>query len=242
MRLSLQLFTVRDAMAQDLEGTLEAIREMGLEYVELAGTYGMAARDFGSVLGRNGLRASGSHVGIEAIEEDCERVIEEARAVDSEWVIVPYVAEGQRNWLELAERLGLAAEKLSEAGLSLAYHNHDFEFGADYGFGALAANSHPLLVHFQIDVGWVQFAGHDPAKLLWDLGGRAPLVHLKDMDPGRDNPHVLAGEGAVRWDEVLAACEGIGVRFGAIEMDRPPTDPIEDVRRCVAYFRDRGLS
>jgi sugar phosphate isomerase/epimerase len=242
VRLSLQLFTIRDAIAADMDGTLGAIREMGLEFVELAGTYGKPAAEFSKILGIHDLKVSGSHVGLEDLEQDFAKVVSESRVLNNEWVIVPYISEDRRNWAQMAQSLSHFGEKLSAEGLRLAYHNHDFELGPDKGLRQLIADTHPTLVSFQIDLGWVRFAGEDPAKLVWELGPRVPLVHLKDMDPGCENPHVVAGDGAVHWDEVLAACDGVGVQFGVIEMDHPPSDPIEDVRTCVEYFRDRGLT
>lgn len=242
MRLSVQLYTLRDAMGADPASTLAQVRESGLEYVELAGTYGLPAADFAAMLRDHDLKVSGSHVGLEALEKSFDDVVAEAHAFDIEWVIVPYVSEDRRNWGQLAQTLSGLGERLTAEGLSLAYHNHDFEIRADQGLRVLVAETHPMLVSFEIDLGWVRFAGEDPAKLLWELGPRAPLVHLKDMDPGCGNPHVVAGDGAVHWDEVLAACEGIGVQYGVIEMDLPPNDPIQDVRTCVRYFQDRGLS
>lgn len=242
MRLSLQLFTVRDAMGADPAGTLGAIREMGLEYVELAGTYGLPAEEFASMLHDAGLKVSGSHVGLEALEASFDQIVADSRALGNDWVIVPWISEDRRKWSELAKTLSKFGEQLAGEDLKLAYHNHDFELGADQGLRQLIAETHPQLVYFQIDLGWVRFAGEDPAKFLWELGPRAPLVHLKDMDPACANPHVVAGDGAVHWDEVLAACSGIGVQYGAIEMDHPPNDPIADVRTCAKYFQDRGVS
>jgi sugar phosphate isomerase/epimerase len=228
-------------MSDDLEGTLAALQDMGLQYVELAGTYGIPAGEFMETLSRFGLKPSGSHVGIDALETDFDSVVRDSKALENEWIIVPWIAEDRRNWVKLAQDLSGHGERLAGEGLRLAYHNHNFEIGPDQGLRTLLAETHPSLVYFQVDVGWVQFAGDDPAKLLWEFGPRVPLVHLKDMDPARENPHVVAGDGAVQWDQVLAACDGIGVEFGSIEMDNPPADPVEDVRKCVRFFNERGV-
>lgn len=241
MRLSLQLFTVRDAMASDPEGTLSAISDMGLEYVELAGTYDKPAAEFADLLSRHNLKPSGTHNGIESLEQTFEAVVADNKSLGNEWVIVPWIPEERRKWSDMALGLNKIGEKLAAEGLKLAYHNHDFELKADKGLRRLVAETVPASVAFQIDLGWVQYAGEDPANLLYELSSRVPLVHLKDMAPDRENPHVVAGDGAVNWDEVLAVCEGTGVQFGAIEMDLPPNDPIEDVRTCVKYFQARGL-
>jgi sugar phosphate isomerase/epimerase len=241
MRLSLQLFTVRDAMGADLDGTLSAIRETGLDYVELAGFYGKTATEFSAVLKSHGLKPSGSHVGIEVLEQGFEGLVADCKILGNEWVIVPWISENRRNWAELGQSLNAFGKKLSNEGLRLAYHNHDFEFRQDQGLRQLIAATDPELVSFQVDLGWVRFAGEDPAKFLLDNRSRVPIVHLKDMAPDRENPHVVAGDGAVDWTSVIAACVETGVQFGAIEMDMPPNDPVDDVRRCVRYFQERGI-
>lgn len=240
MRLSLQLYTIRDAMAQNMEGTLAAIRSTGLEYVELAGFYGNTAAGFADILNRHGFKVSGSHTGIEALEQDFDQVVADSKTLGNEWVIVPYIGQDRRNWTELARVFDDLAQRLADRGLRFAYHNHDFELGADQGLRRLVAETSPA-ASFQIDLGWVKYAGEDPAKFLREIGSRAPLVHLKDMAPDRENPHVIAGDGQVDWASVLAACEETGVQFGSIEMDVPPNDPVADTAFCIRYFQDRGL-
>ncbi len=241
MRLSLQLYTLRDALSADVEGTLSAVRGMGLEYVELAGYYGRTPSEFAVILRAQGLLVSGSHVGVDALEQNFGTVVDEARLFDNDWVIVPYIGEDRRNWKELANTFNALGKRLASEGLKLAYHNHDFEFGSGQGLRVLVAETDPSYVSFQVDLGWVRVAGEDPAAFKRELGSRAPLVHLKDMAPDRENIHVVAGDGQVDWDSALAACAETGVQFGAIEMDRPPTDPVEDTRTCVRYFQARGL-
>ena len=241
MRLSLQLYTVRDAIAKDLEGTLAAVRSMGLEYVELAGTYGRPPADFAEALREQGLLVSGAHVGIEMLEKDFGAAVDEARLFDNEWVIVPYVGEDRRNWSDLAKTFDGLGKRLAAEGLRLAYHNHDFEFGAEQGLRKLVAETDPEYVSFEVDLGWARNAGEDPAEFLREVGSRASLVHLKDLAPSRANIHVVAGDGEVDWTSTLAACAEVGVEVGVIEMDRPPNDPIEDTRECANFFKARGV-
>lgn len=242
MRLSLQLYTLREPLQHDVDGVLAEIARTGLEYVELAGTCGPPPAAFRARLDEHGLKVSGAHVPIGALEDDLARVVAECRALDNEWVIVPWVEEARRDWFALAQDLSALGRRLADEGLRLAYHNHQFELGPDEGLRTLIVESNPALVNFQFDLGWLRAAGEDPQEWLWEFGPRVPLVHLKDLRPGAENPHVAAGDGVLAWDEILPACEGVDVRFGAIEMDDPPTDPIQDVRRCIDYFHERGLN
>ncbi|MER3495803.1 MAG: hypothetical protein C4320_02665, partial [Armatimonadota bacterium] len=92
MRLSVQLYTLRNELAGDLEGTLRAVRATGLEYVELAGTYGRSAREWAELLEATDLKASGSHVGLEQFEEDADGAIADAALFGDAALVVPYVS------------------------------------------------------------------------------------------------------------------------------------------------------
>lgn len=247
MKLGVQLYTLRDAMAVDLDGTLEGLAALGIRHVELAGTYDLGAAGLRDRLDAHGLVACGAHVGLEALRDDLAGIVADANALGHRYVVLPWVGEDDygQGWDVLGATLSDIGASLASAGLQFAYHNHAFEFapwGAATGWDALFAAADPDTVQAEIDVAWVGHAGHDAAALIRRLGSRVPLVHLKDFAGGPEAVDVAAGEGVVPWDEVLAACVEAGTRFGIIELDQPPEDPLESVRKCVAFFQSKGLS
>lgn len=260
MRLSVQCYTLRSLFERDVLKTLEAIRGIGFNYIELAGTYGMPFRELKTRLDTLGLQVSGSHVGLDALEGDLEQVIEDNYTIDNRYIILPWVEHpldpmngGETGqvvrcsaadaWRDLGKRLDEIGARIREAGLWFAYHNHAFEMelvDGRPGLDLLFAASDPAHVQAQFDVAWVKHGGQDPAAYIRRYGARCPLVHLKDItDDGKD---CIAGEGIVDWDDVLGACAAADVEFGVIEMDVPPGDPIMDVRRCARYYQDRELA
>ena len=124
------------------------------------------------------------------------------------------------------------------AGLGFAYHNHEFEFtplpdgGGETFFDILIEETDPDLVGLEIDVYWAAHAGVGPTRLLRELQGRAPLIHLKDMASGPDRADAPAGEGILRWDEILPAATAAGATWWIIEQDNP-ADPIADALLAV---------
>ncbi|AIE84795.1 sugar phosphate isomerase/epimerase family protein [Fimbriimonas ginsengisoli] len=242
MRLSVQLYTLRDALSQDLPGTLAKVREIGLEYVELAGTYDRSADEWKALLAKNGLTASGSHIGIDALSSDLDAVIADAKTIGFKYVILPWIGNDvyADGWEKVAKRLEPIGRKLKEAGLTLAYHNHAFEF-ENGGLDTFYTSADADLVKAQLDLAWVQIGGADPAAYIRKYAGRVPLVHLKDFDPALTPQWRPAGEGKVDWDGVLAACQEVGVEFGSLELDESPIDPIEAVRKSFDYFHAKGL-
>jgi sugar phosphate isomerase/epimerase len=241
MRLSVQLYTLRDALSQDLPGTLVKLRAIGLEYVELAGTYGASTDEWKRLLDQNGLKVSGSHVALDALN-DLDAVIDDAKKLGFKYVIVPWVGQDvySAGWDAFAKRLEPIGRRLKDAGLTLAYHNHAFEF-ENGGLDTFYATADSELVKAQLDLAWVQIGGASPVEYIRKMAGRVPLVHLKDYDPSKTPQWRPAGEGTVDFDAVLKACDEVGVEFGSIELDESPGDALDAVRTSYEFFKSKGL-
>ena len=247
MRLSVQLYTVREALAEDYVGTLRRLKEIGLEYVEGAGNYGGGTAAEGkAILDDLGLKASGSHVDINRLQHSLDEVIEEHQTMEIPFVIVPYLAEADRNdYTKLAGILTPIGTKLKEKGLTLCYHNHDFEFqmqNDETGLEVLFSKTNPNLLQSELDLAWVAIAGADPVATMEKYGNRLPLVHLKDYDPDATPRWRPAGEGVMDWDACLAKAQELGVQYGAIELDESPGDPLDAVAKSYEFFYGKGLS
>lgn len=242
MRLSVQLYTVRDALSSDLAGTLGQIKKIGLEYVELAGMYGRSATEWKTMLNEEGLLASGAHIGLELLQADLDTVISDAKTIGFEYVILPWVDSSKYagNWSELGKSLEPIGERLRNEGLTLAYHNHAFEFEGG-GLDALYAAASPEFVKAQLDLAWVQIGGENPSEYIRKMSSRVPLVHLKDYDPSQTPQWRPAGQGIVDWEPILAACDEANVQFGSLELDESPGDPIVAVRQSYEFFAEKGL-
>lgn len=248
MRLSLQLYTLRDDLDKDLRGTLERVRGIGLEYVELAGLYGKTAEEWRDLLGELGLKASGSHVGLEAFETDEAAAIAEAKLFGDPYVIVPYVGadDFRQNAPQLKERMRKVSGALKANGLSLLYHNHDHEMEVKDGktlLETLFDGLDPQAVGAELDLAWVKIGGQDPVTYMDTLGPYLRLLHLKDFSgSGESRKWVPAGQGEVDFDTILPLAEQKGIEFGAIELDNSPDMPaIDAVAKSFEYFSGKGL-
>ncbi|MBS1724358.1 MAG: sugar phosphate isomerase/epimerase [Armatimonadetes bacterium] len=242
MRLAVQLFTLRDLLAEDVNKTLAGVSYSGFNFVETAGTCGLSVQEFASALEDNGLEAVATHVGLDAVEQNLDETAEEAMALGAEWIVVPWVprdayADG---WAAFAERLGTASERVLAKGLQLAYHNHDFEFVEENGTPGyeILWDSAPETLEAELDVFWAHAAGHDPADWLRRLAGRVPLVHFKD---GKGEQHVPVGEGDLDFVEIVKAARTVGVEWAIVELDHCPRDPLECVAASFDYLRSLGV-
>ena len=247
MKLSAQCYTVRDHIEEDLWGTLSAMRELGLDTIEIGGTFGVPAGELKEGLDRIGLKVNATHAGMERLENDLASIVEECRILDIHAVVLSSVDRRHysRGWGAVAGDLNAIGQKLRDAGLHFAYHNHAFEFQLEDGrpgLDVLYEKSDPSLVGAQIDTYWVAYGGGDPAAYLRKLKGRVKHIHLKDGKLGGAEPRFLeVGQGDLDWDDILAACQESGVEFGAIEQDTCDRDTLESLKMSVDYLRAKGV-
>lgn len=247
MKISVQLYTLRDVMSHDAAGTLRAVAQMGYRYVETAGTAWKTPSEFRTILDDCGLKVSGMHVGLEACESDLDALLQEAEILGAPYLIVPYAPESsyKDGWDKLGIRLQAIGEQVSHAGRAFAYHNHAFEFGlydGRTGWDRLMESASADLVRAQLDLWWVHCGGYHPGEMLVQYADRTPLVHLKDGTECADHAQIEAGRGVMKWDEVLKACDVAQVEFGVVELDTCPNPPLESVKTCLEFFRAKGYS
>jgi len=134
------------------------------------------------------------------------------------------------DWKFNADFLNRKGEALKKAGLGVGYHNHNFEFlplGSTNGQEILLANTDPGLVTFEVDVGWVAAAGHDPIALLGTHKGRFTMMHVKDIKSSTAPNYALkmdpteVGSGAIDWKRLLPAAHAAGVTGFFVEQEPP---------------------
>lgn len=250
--LGLQLYSIRQAMSEDVPGTLAWVRSAGFEEVELAGTYGLTPEAFRQELDNAGLDATSMHAGYERFRDDVEGVLDEAETLGVEYVGIAWIPhEGAftvDQARETAAHFNQWGEAASERGLQFFYHNHGYEFEpADDGtipFHVLVEETDPDHVKYQIDVFWTVHPGVDPAELLRRYPGRWVTMHVKDMREGTptgvfsgNSPpetKVPVGTGQADWPAVLNAAEEIGLARYYIEDESP--DPMGNIPLSIQYL------
>ncbi len=247
--IAVQLYTVRDAAREDFAGTLRQLAEGGARAVEFAGYGGMPIGELDALLDELDLRVAGAHVPLTAWEENPDAALADLVVAGGEYAVVPWLPPERRGSAaetrELAANLNRWAALAKAAGIGFAYHHHDFEFNplpdgdGDTIFSILVNETDPTLVGIEVDVYWAARAGVDPAHLLGELQGRVPLVHLKDLGPEPDHADLPAGEGTLRWDDILPAANTAGARWWVIEQDNP-ADPIPDALRAIRNVERMG--
>lgn len=185
----LQLYTVQHDLETDFFGTLEKVKEMGYEGVELGGhTGGYKASEIKAKLDELGLKAVSAHVGFADMLENKEKNINFYKGIGCEYIIIPWLSEtclpGGEYADEYHDKIIEVSKALKEAGMELLYHNHNFEFkkiGEDYILDLLYDSIPKEYLQAELDTCWVSVAGEDPVKYVKKYGSRMPVVHFKDF-------------------------------------------------------------
>jgi sugar phosphate isomerase/epimerase len=249
--IGLQLYSLREQFAKDVPTTLDQVRNFGIQYVELAGTYNLAPEKFKEQLKAKGLQPISGHFPFERLRDDVEGVARDARALGLQYVGCAWIPH-QGTFDEKAMREAIAVfnragEALSKQGLKFFYHTHGYEFqphGKGTLFDLMMAETRPEFVRYQMDVFWIVHPGQDPVKLLEKYGSRFELMHVKDMRKGTPTGlltgqsdvknDVTVGTGMMNWPAILKAAQKAGVKWYFIE-DESPTS-VEQIPQSLRFL------
>ena len=187
--VGLQVYSVRDDAEKDFLGTLKKIREIGYDFVELAGLYGQTADEVKAALDEAGIPALSAHVPLVELEADLEKTVADYKKIGCKFIAIPYLPDelrpntpGYEKVMKLIPEIGKAC---NAQGITLLYHNHDFEFvrvaNGKYALDDLYDTVPAELLQTELDCCWVKVAGEDPAAYVRKYSGRCPVVHLKDF-------------------------------------------------------------
>lgn len=242
---ALQLYTVRDHMEKDPARTLREVKAMGYDYVETAGLAGLNAEEFRRLLDEAEVTAFSGHVGMDALAEDLDAVIEMAQILGHEYVVVPWVGNEQHSswetWAQYAREMEAAGFAMKEHGITLCYHNHAHEYETINGETALDImfeTAEPDALGVELDVYWTRFAGYDPVEEINKYAGRLPLIHLKDMTSGDPPTFTELGKGILDWEGIMAAAKAAGAKWYIVEQDTCAVDSLESARISAEFVKN----
>ena len=244
--ISIQLYTLRDVLRNDFDGTLRALAEIGYPRVELAGYYGRSAADLRDFLDGIGIAASSSHDGISGSAAALEEKVANAVTLGQRFMVMPYFDSGEAAaWQQLADQMNTEAAAARAAGLRYGYHNHAHEFSRVLDNGQvpweiLTERLDPALVHLEADLFWVVTGGLQSGQATeetaeeWavDVISSAPQrvlqYHVKDREPGLDpfagNAFADPGTGFIDFGAIF---EANTVTEYIVENDQPDVTPLQ---------------
>jgi sugar phosphate isomerase/epimerase len=246
--LGLELYSVRNELGKDLNGTVTAVAKMGYKVVEFYSPYFSwtteQAKAVRKLMDDLGIRCNSTHNGPNAFSGDgIAKAIELNGIIGAKYIVMASAGRvnGIDGWNTVGDTLTTAAEKFRAAGLRAGYHNHQAEFTAVDGkrpIEIIAAKT-PKDFMLQLDVGTCVEMKQDPVAWIKQNPGRINSLHLKDYAPGPEKGYkVLFGEGDSPWKDIFAAAESVGgVEYYLIEQEGSRFSPFETAEKCLASYK-----
>ena len=263
--IALQLYSVRDAMKKDFEGTLKKVKAMGYDGVEFAGLFGKSGAEIKKICEEIGLIPISAHVPFVDMMKD-PTLLETYKEIGCEYVVIPYLTEeyrpGAKKFQEVIDGAKLLGKKAKELGMQLCYHNHDFEFvklDGEYALDVLYKEVPAEYLQPQLDTCWVNVGGENPAEYIRKYDGRVKILHLKDFAGSKsENMYALIGIdddkkkemsgqfefrplglGVQDFHAILDAAADVDTKWVVIEQDAPSMGktPLECAEESIKYLK-----
>ncbi|MGB8260428.1 MAG: sugar phosphate isomerase/epimerase [Terracidiphilus sp.] len=245
--IGLQLYSVRELLPKDFDGTLAKVRAAGYTDVEAAGYYGRTAAQFRAAMDKAGLKCTSTHHALGDLLDKGDELIEYGHALGLEYLVCSWPSRRDRkdgglkldDWRWVAEQFNRMGEKVKAAGMTFGFHNHGPEFGAEGGvvfYDELLRLTDPKLVVFEMDCGWVVSAGRKPEEYILKSPERFALLHIKDLERGADGKltSAILGRGTMDYRPILRAATSLKHYY--IEQEEFDMDPIEALRLNAEYM------
>lgn len=234
--VGLQLYTLRDIMKVSVPATLTLAADVGYSEMEFAGYFDHSAKEIKQLLDENGLTAPSAHIQLDAFDTNLSQILDDAQTVGHKYLVVPWLSEAQRGtgiapYQALADKLNTIGEACKKEGITLAYHNHDFEFEVRDGktpLDVLITQTDPNLVAMELDLYWTVKAGKNPVDYFKQYPGRFKLWHVKDM--AEDGSFADVGTGTINFKEIFAHGKLAGIEHKFVERDQT-TDRIATIEQ-----------
>ena len=259
----------RDDAERDFKGTMQKLKEMGYDGVELAGLYGLQPAEIKAVLDEVGLVPLSAHVPFQELAADIEGTVAQYKEIGMQYIAIPYLMEedrpGTEKFLKNIEIFRQIGEACNKVGITLLYHNHDFEFvkmpNGQYALDYIYTEIPASLLQTELDICWVKVAGEEPVDYIKKYTGRAPVVHLKDFyKEGKPaNMYELIGIETEKKEEtgkfefrpvghgmqdippVLEASIEAGSKWVVVEQDQSYEQaPLDAVKMSREYLKSLG--
>jgi sugar phosphate isomerase/epimerase len=264
--LGLQLYSLRELLPKDFDGTLKAVAAAGYTEVEAAGFYAMSAQDFKQSVNAAGLKCVSAHYSLAMLQPQLESIIHYANDLGLQYIVCasPALKDPSKvklspkdpgyhdawvqaftldDWKWNAEQYNEIGGRVKGYGMKFGYHNHTTEFrklGKVIPYDELIRLTDPDLVTFEMDCGWVSVAGYSPAEYLAKYPTRISMLHVKDFDlkKGAEHPQSTElGHGTIDQKAIFeAAKKGGHITHYFVEQEEFDMPPLEAIKMDAEYM------
>jgi sugar phosphate isomerase/epimerase len=254
--VGLQLYTLRNQLPHDVKGVIAKVAKAGFQHVETFGYsatngfWGLSATNFKQLLQENNLTTPSGHYGLNKLlssggMKEVDTAIETAQVLGQQYITIPSIDQNlvktAADITSVVKKVNLAADRISEAGLKTAYHNHNFEFDTVDSvmlYDVLLQETNAASLHFEMDLYWVVRAGQDPLKWFAKYPGRFSMVHVKDMDKQKPELNTEVGKGSVNFKHIFSKAKLAGIKNYIVEQENFKIDPYTSISTSSNYLRN----
>ncbi|HTW77924.1 MAG TPA: TIM barrel protein [Terracidiphilus sp.] len=251
--VGLELYSVREMLPKDFQGTLNQVHSAGYAVVEAAGFYNRSATDFRKAMDQAGLRCISAHYTLMLLNQQLDSIISYAKDLGLEYIICSSSDGMHRDpnahgvptlddWHWRIDQFNRIGATVKSAGMTFGIHNHTPEFATIDGvlvYDEIMKRTDPKYVTLQMDCGWVYLSSHSPAEFIARDPSRFQLLHVKDMIrvPGSDEPEMpVMGKGNIDYKPILRAATHLKYYF--VEQERFDGDPWVELRADADYMKN----
>lgn len=266
--LGIQLYSVRDQLPRDYDGTLKELHTLGYRQVESAGYYNHTAAQVKQSIADAGLKLVSAHHSSVDLHKSLDQIIAFSHDLGLEYIICSFPGKAPGNehnhdfvmddWKWNADQFNKIGEKVAAAGMKFGYHNHTVEFTQVNGvlpFTELMRLTDPAKVTVEMDCGWVIVGGGNPIDLLQHFGNRISMLHIKDFKlpagfvrggghPATTEPKpVELGHGDVDYKPIIDAAAATGhIRHCFVEQEAFTVPWKESLKIDAEYMHRIGAA
>lgn len=247
--VALQVYSIREEACNDFKKAMQEVQKMGYDGVELAGFYGHSPEEIKNILNETGLTPISAHVPYDEFTKDLKGIVKAYSIIGCRYLVLPYLTEAYRygtdGFQEVMLNIPIIAAACQKEGITLLYHNHDFEFdrtsSGEYVLDYMYQKHAKDVLEMELDTCWVRVAGEDPVQYLSKYAGRCPIVHLKDYNGSEPFEFKAVGHGIQDIPAILAQATLGGSEWVVVEQDgHTEHSAMEDARLSREYLRTLG--
>ena len=257
--LGIQLYSVREMLPKDYDGTLKMIGGLGYREVEAAGFQNHSPEDVKKSLQAANLRCVSAHYPSDLLHQKFDEILAFHKALGTAQYIIcsspgfrtAPTTKGQAqsidDWRWNADEFNKFGAKVSAAGMRFGYHNHVREFATIEGqvpYEVLLKQTDPAHVTMELDCGWAVVAGTNPVELLQKHGSRISMMHVKDFVKPTDGStnreafkNTELGRGFIDYKPIFAAAaKAKGIKHVFVEQEGFDVPAEESLKIDAAYL------
>lgn len=247
--IALQVYSIREEAENDFAGVMKEVKNMGYDGVELAGLYGKTPEEVRDCLKVIGLNPISAHVSYQEFMEDLPVTVKRYATIGCKFLAIPYLTEDSRygtdKFDEIMENIPKIAKECHKEGITLLYHNHDFEFAktkeSNYVLDAMYEKFSRDELQTELDTCWVKVAGEEPTEYIKKYEGRCPVIHLKDYVSTPSFDFKALGYGIQDIQAILSQSLSAGSEWVVVEQDRHSEHTaMEDAKLSIDYLKSLG--